>query len=124
MSYKEKCESIEAETAKKASIEILCLQEELDGNRARTVEIESLQAKIDVHVSSEAKLQAEVKRLQTSLDSMSASNQEVIITLQSQNEQLLGDTREATGATETMMKRIDDLEAEVRLDHPQCLQLC
>ena len=107
-SHNKECEDIKAETVAKIDRQVEIMKIEME-------EVDCLRTELDVYVSKEKKLQLEVERLQVSLDSMSASNQEVITGLQEQNAELLDDSRRANGELNALGERINSLELEVRM---------
>ena len=114
--HENKCEAIKAEMEERAGREVKSLHEELENaNHDRAEEIASLRADLHVCVGNEQKLQTEVKRLQTSLDCISLSNQKIITELQNHNADLVDEVSEARHASDEGQARIDSLEAEVRL---------
>ena len=110
--HNEKCETIKAETAEKMSREIRSVQEELEMAKVETNEMKS---KLDVQLDIEKRLKSDVTRLQTSLDTMSASNRTEINDLQAQNTKLLNDARRTSEVLDNRLERIKVLEVEVNL---------
>jgi len=119
-SHDEKYEAIKEETAIRIDREVKSLQENLDRvklqaeMKERKLLDDAKEAKetFGVLVVNEKKLQAEVKRLQTSLDSMSSSNQKIIDELQEQNKELLDSVKKVKDALDDRVDRINVLEAE------------
>ena len=110
--HSETYEAIKVETAEKMSREMRSVQEELDKAKVQTGDMKS---KLDVQLDIENGLKSDVTRLQTSLDTMSASNRTIINDLQAQNTELLNDARMKSEVLDNRLERINELEVEVSL---------
>lgn len=111
-SHNDKCEAIKEDVEDRIAVKVTSLKEELERMKAQADEVPRLKAELE---GNEKKLKADIKRLQTSLDSTSSSNQKVITELQRQNAELRDDMRTAKGAFDDRIEHINCLEVEVRL---------
>ena len=112
-SHDEKCRSMEAEMALRVNKEVKSLQGELNRVKLLSDEIACSQASLEEKSASERKMQVEVKRLQTSLDSAALSNQVITSELQEKNHRLVGELSEAKRAIDIGRGSIEVLQTEV-----------
>ncbi len=90
------------------------LEEELERMKLWANDIPLLKERLDVYVGNEKKLQSEVTRLQSSLDSVSAINQRVMTELQTNNTEVYDDLQTAHDTVKKQLECISSLEVEVR----------
>ncbi|KAL3817495.1 hypothetical protein ACHAXA_007085 [Cyclostephanos tholiformis] len=107
-----KSEEMKAEAINMVRREMDLLEEELERVKLRADEIPILKEKLDNYNCNETKLQLEVARLQNCLNSVSTTNQSVILELRTQNTELCDHLQVSREAGENQLERIECLEIE------------
>lgn len=112
--HNEKYQMMKAEVTESMKADMNSLQQELDRARQQAGKLPGLRANIELRAGNEKKLQTELKRLQQSMDSMTASNQEKITKLQQGNACLHNENQKAHDTLDDYTQQLKSLDDEVR----------
>lgn len=109
--HAEKLKEIQTDAIELMNVETTILRGELHNVQVIAKEVPVLKARIDEHIDNENMLQAKVRMLQASLDSISSSNHLTITELKRENDRLRSDMRQTNLALDGRVKQVRNLSS-------------